>query len=125
MSDYSCTQYVSEHPPKWLQRCLVVAWLVPRETAAVSVQVLCTSLHCDVIRSRIRRMHVRLAATCHPHYWQNDRDLLRAAAVTREWNGQRNKSQHKKLTMEKENYSAAPAGTRTRDLSMTSLSLYQ
>ena len=92
---------VFEHPPKWLQRCLVVAWLVPRETAAVSVQVLCTSLQCHVIRSHIRRMHVRLAATCHLHYRQNDRDLLRAAAVTREWNGYRNKSQHRQLTMEK------------------------
>ena len=27
--------------PKWLQRCLVVTWLVPRETAAVSAHVLC------------------------------------------------------------------------------------
>ena len=27
--------------------------------------------------------------TRHPHFWQNDRDLLRATAVTRGWNGHR------------------------------------
>ena len=35
------------------------------------------------------------------YFWQNDRDLLRATAVTRGWNGHRNKSQHRKLTLEK------------------------
>ena len=39
-------------------------------------------------------------ATCNRHFWQNDRDLLRATAVTRGWNGYRNKSQHRKLTLE-------------------------
>ena len=43
----------------------------------------------------------RLAVTCLMHFWQNDRDLLRAAAVTRGWNGYRNKSQHRKSTLEK------------------------
>ena len=38
--------------------------------------------------------------TCHLHVWQNDRDLLRAA-VRQGWNGYRNKSQHRKLTPEK------------------------
>ena len=38
-----------------------------------------------------------LAVTCHLHFWQNDRGLLRATAVTRGWNGYRNKSQHRKL----------------------------
>ena len=28
-------------------------------------------------------VHACLAVTCHPHFWQNDRDLLRATAVTR------------------------------------------
>ena len=41
------------------------------------------------------------AATCPLHFWQNDRDLLRATAVTRGWNGYRNKSQHRKLALEK------------------------
>ena len=49
------------------------------------------------------RVYVCLAVTCHLHFWQNDRDLLRAIAVTWWWNGYRNKtkSQHKKLTLEK------------------------
>ena len=51
--------------------------------------------------SRIRRVPVCLAVTCHLHLWQNDRDLLRATAVTRGWNLYRNKSQHRKLTPEK------------------------
>ena len=37
-------------------------------------------------------MHACLAVTCHLHFWQNDRDLLRATAVTRGWYGYRNKS---------------------------------
>ena len=48
-----------------------------------------------------RRVHVCLAVTCHLHLWQNDRDLLHSTAVTREWNGYRNKTQRRKLTMEK------------------------
>ena len=42
-----------------------------------------------------------LAVTCHLHFWRNDQDLLRATAVTRGWNAYRNKSQHRKLTLEK------------------------
>ena len=46
--------------------------------------------------------HTCLAVTsCHLHLWQNDRELLRATAVTRGWNGYGNKSQHRKLTLEK------------------------
>ena len=46
------------------------------------------------------------AATCHLHFWQNDRDLLRVTAVRNTgvewgWNGYRNKSQHRNSTMEK------------------------
>ena len=61
----------------------------------------CTSLQCHFIESHIRRVYVCLAVTCHLHCWQNDRDLLRASAVTRGWNGYRNKSQHRKLNLEK------------------------
>ena len=78
----------------------VLSWLVPHETAAVSVQVLCTPYShtlCHVtsykntklptyLQNHIRRVHACLAVTCHLHFWQNDRDLLRATAVTREWN---------------------------------------
>ena len=52
------------------------------------------------------------------------RDLLRATAVTLGWKGEyRNKSLHRKLTLEKTISPAAPAGTRTRDLSITSPTL--
>ena len=64
-----------------------------------SRRVLCTP--CHFMQSHIRKVFVCLAVTCHLHLWQNDRGLLRATAVTRGWNGYRNKSQHRKLTMEK------------------------
>ena len=47
------------------------------------------------------KVYVYSAVTCHLHFWQNDWDLLGATAVTRRWNGYRNKSQHRKLTLEK------------------------
>ena len=81
-----------------------LAWLVPPETAAVSAQVLCTPYNhapCDFMQSHIRKVYACLAVTCHLHFWQNDRDLLRATAVTRGWNGYRNKSHHRKSTLEK------------------------
>ena len=62
------------------QRYLVVTWLVPCETAAVSVQVLyppCNSLQCHIIQSHIGRVCVCLAVNCHLHFWQNNQDLLR------------------------------------------------
>ena len=46
-------------------------------------------------------MYACLAVTCHLHFWQNDRDFLRATVVARGWNGYRNKSQHRKSTLEK------------------------
>ena len=42
-----------------------------------------------------------LAVTFHLHVWQNGRDLLRATAVTHGWSGYANKSQQRKLTLEK------------------------
>ena len=61
----------------------------------------CISLQCHFIQSHTGRVHMCLAVTCHLHFWQNDWDLLRATAVTQGWNGYRNKSQHRRLTMEK------------------------
>ena len=69
-----------------------------------SRRVLCTPYNhapCHFMQSHIRKVYACLAVTCHLHFWQNDRDLLRAAAVTRGWNGYRSKSQHRKLTLEK------------------------
>ena len=89
---------------------------------AFSVQP-CTSLQCRFMQSHIRRVHACLVVTCHLHFWQNDRDLSRATAATRGWNGYRNRSRHRKLTLEKKKIPAAPAGIRTRDLSITSPAL--
>ena len=46
-------------------------------------------------------VHAYLAVTCHLRFWQNDRDLLSATAVTRGLNGYRNKNQHRKASLEK------------------------
>ena len=81
-----------------------LAWLVPHETAAISARVLCTPYNhapCHFMQSHIRKVYACLAVTCHLHFWQNDRGLLRATVVTRGWNGYRNKSQHRKSTLEK------------------------
>ena len=84
-----------------------LAWLVPQEPAARESQsrrVLCTPYNhapCHFMQSHIRKVYACLALTCHLRFWQNDRGLLRATAVTRGWNGYRNKSQHRKLTLEK------------------------
>ena len=105
---------------------LQLAWLVPHETAAVSAQVLCTPYNhvpCHFMQSHIRKVYACLAVTCHLHFWQNDRDLLPATAVTRGWNRYRNTSQHRKIDPGEENSPAAPAGIRTRDLSITSPAL--
>ena len=62
--------------------------------------VLCTPYNhapCHFMQSHIRKVYACLAVTCHLHFWRNDRGLLRATAVTRGWNGYRNKSQHTKL----------------------------
>ena len=53
------------------------------------------------MQTHIRKVYACLPVTCHLHFWQNDRGLLRATAVTRGWNGYRNKSQHRKSTLEK------------------------
>ena len=68
-----------------------------------SRRVLCTPYNhapCHFMQSHVRKVHACLAVTCHLHFWWNDWGLLRATAVTRGWNGYRNKSQHRKLTLE-------------------------
>ena len=74
-------------------------------------------------QSHKHKVYVCLAVTCHLHFWQNGRDLLRATLVRRQWNDYRNKSQHRVYPGE-ENSPAAPAGTRTHDISITIPVLY-
>ena len=91
-----------------------------------SRRILCTPYNhapCHFMQSHIHKVYACLAVACHLHFWQNDRDLLRATAVTLGWNGHRNKSQHRKADRGEENSLAAHAGTRTRDLSITSPAL--
>ena len=118
-----------ECPPKW--RDLVITLLVPHETAAVSAHVLCTPYNHAPVYSItsceatcIRRLHMCLDVTCHLRFWQNDRDLLRATAVTRGWNVNQNKESAQKVDPGEENSPIAPVGTRTGDLSLTRPALY-
>ena len=65
-----------------------------------------------------------LAVSCHLHFWQNDRDLLRATAVTRGSNEYRNKPESaQKVDLGEENSPASHARTGTRDLSISSPAL--
>ena len=106
MSHCPFLQHGFEYLPMWCTYSddLVVTWLVPRETAAVLALSVYTIQPCTMsshfTQSHIRKVHACSAVTCHLHFWQDDWDLLRATAVTRGWNLYRNKSQHKKLTLE-------------------------
>ena len=98
ISDCSFTQHIlnihqSGYSTVWNCRCLGANYVY-------TIQ-LCTSLQYYLIQSHTGRLHVCLAKTCHLHIWQNDQDLSRAAAVKWRWNRYQNKSQHRKLTVEK------------------------
>ena len=60
-----------------------------------------TMHHVTSCKATYVRCKACLAVTCHLCFWWNDRGILRATAVTQGWNGHRNKSQHRKLTLEK------------------------
>ena len=78
-----------------------------------SRRVLCTPYNhapCHFMQSHIRKVYACLAVTCHLHFWLDDRDLLRATAVARGWNGYRSRSQHRKLTLEKKIFPLLPQG---------------
>ena len=88
-----------------VMKALFSYYMAARATAAVSAQVLCTPYNHATVYSVTPfnhrcRVHVCLAVTCYLRFWQNDRGPLRATAVTRRWNGYRNKSQLRKLALE-------------------------
>ena len=59
-----------------------------------SRRVLCTPYNhepCHFMQNHICKISACLAIPCHLHFWQNDRSLSCATAVTRGWNGYRNK----------------------------------
>ena len=67
-----------------------------------SWSILCTPYnHALSLYAKPSKVHVRFAVTCHLYFWQNDQAVLRATTVIWGWNGYRNKSQHRKLTLEK------------------------
>ena len=89
-----------EYPPKWCTYSAGMAgatWNCSR----LGASPVYTIQPCHFMQSHICKVYACLAVTCHLHFWQNDRDLLCATVVTRGWNGYRNKSQHRKSTMEK------------------------
>ena len=110
----SPSQYCADSPVH--SSCDVLtalAWLVQRETAATSLGAFCVhhpTMHhvSHFMQSHIRKVHAYLAVTCHLHIWQNDRDLIRAAAVILWWNGYLSKVQHRQLTLENKNSPATP-----------------
>ena len=53
------------------------------------------------MQSNICRGHVCSTIICHLHFWQNDKDLLLATAVTRGWKWYQNQTQHRKVTLDK------------------------
>ena len=63
-------------PPKWCTNSAGMAGAV----AARSVYFI-QPWTCHFMQSHIRTVHACLAVTCHQHFWQNDRDILRATAV--------------------------------------------
>ena len=79
----------------WCNKKLLPSW-----------HVLCTPYNhapCHFTQSHIRKVYACLAVTCHLRFWQNDRDLLHATVGVEHGGGMeyRNKSQHRKLTLEK------------------------
>ena len=56
------------------------------------------SAYTDFVGSRA---YACLGVTCHLHYWQNDRDIFAATAVTRGVERTPDKSHHTTLTLEK------------------------
>ena len=107
-SEWVTVSFYNAYPWKWCTGSalwLLYGWCHVKccRFGASSVYTIqpCTRLQCHFIQSHIGTVYACLPVTFHLHLWQNDRDLLRATAVTRGWNGYPNKSHHRKLTLEK------------------------
>ena len=91
-----------EYPPKW---CTYSAGMAGATWNCCLLGTFCvhhtTMHHATSCKATYVRCMCILAVTCHLHFWQNDQGLLCAAVVTWGWNGYWNKSQHRKLTLEK------------------------
>ena len=71
----------------------------------------------------VKGVYACLGVACHLHFWQKKTGSFMCHCGNTGVERAPNKSQHTKLTLEKENPSAAPAGIRTRNLSITSPAL--
>ena len=70
--------------------------------AALCVHHTATHLITLIMQSRMRGVHACLPVTCHLHFWQNDRDFFTSyCGNTGVERGYRNKSQRRKLALEK------------------------
>ena len=69
-------------------------------------------------------MYAYFGVTCHLHFWQNGRGLTCHCGNTG-LERTLNKSQHTKLTLEKEIFSPLLARIRTHNLAITSPAFYQ
>ena len=78
-----------QHWHGWCHMKLLPSWCI-----------LCTPHNrapCHFMQSHTCKVCACLTVTYHLHFWKNNRDLLHASAVTREWDGYWNKSQTAKL----------------------------
>ena len=77
-----------EYPPKW---CIYRAGMTgaTRNRCCLDASSVYTMHHVTSCKTTNVRFSCQacLAVTCHLHFWQNDRDLLRATVVTREGGG--------------------------------------
>ena len=118
-----------EYPPKCCTHSADMAgaiWNCSRlgASSVYTIQPCTTSLH-----AKPRKVYECLSVNCHLHFWQNDQGLLRATAVTRGWNGYRNKSQRRKSTLQKkipppllQEFEPATVQSRVRRSTTTELS---
>ena len=103
MSDWLYSAFF-EYPPRWcqyLQRWHGWCHMKLQPSRRKSCVHHTAMHHVTSCKATYLTVYACLAVTCHLRFWENGRDLLRATAVTRGWNGYRNKSQHRKSTLEK------------------------
>ena len=64
----------------------VVQWAETTVTKSSLTACVWAHFHSDFV---VPKVHACLGVTCHLHFWQNDRGLLHATAVTQGWNRHR------------------------------------
>ena len=104
MSDWPCSTFLFcfEYPPKW---CTYSAGMAGAtwNCSCLGASPVSTIQPCTMSLQAKPHTYGVCVFSCNlpPVLLAEWRDLLRATMVTRRWNGYRNKSQHKKSTLEK------------------------